>query len=249
MKDAIRSTAKALGPAGVLAVLWLVAPALLGFVLVANLSAASNWLETLGPAAPYVFALIFAVTSGLGILPTYAQAVVAGWVFGGTVGIFAALGGFVGGAIIGWAVARLVSSHRVEDAINRNSKARVIREALVGRGFWPTLGIVTLIRIPPNSPFALTNLAFAACGVGLFTHSIGAAVGMSPRTAIIVLLSAAAAASGAKDLQTFVVDGPGTWVLIGGVVTLIVVFGIITFIAERAISKATGTSRTAPTQK
>ena len=81
MKDAIRSTAKALGPAGVLAVLWLVAPALLGFVLVANLSAASNWLETLGPAAPYVFALIFAVTSGLGILPTYAQAVVAGWVF------------------------------------------------------------------------------------------------------------------------------------------------------------------------
>ena len=249
MKDAIRSTARALGPAGVLAVLWLVAPALLGFVLVANLSAASDWLETLGAAAPFVFALIFAVTSGLGILPTYAQAVVAGWVFGSTVGLVAALGGFVGGAIIGWVVARLVSSRRVEDAIERNPKARVIREALVGRGFWPTLGIVTLIRIPPNSPFALTNLAFAACGVKLLTHSIGAAIGMSPRTAVIVLLSAAAAASGAKDLQTFILDGPGTWVLIGGVVTLIVVFGIITFIAERALSKATGTSRTDPTPK
>ena len=125
----------------------------------------------------------------------------------------------------------------------------MIRKALVGRGFWPTLGIVTLIRIPPNAPFALTNLAFAACGVPLLTHSIGAAIGMSPRTAVIVLLSAAAAASGAKDLQTFIVDGPGTWVLVGGVATLIVVFGIITFIAERALAKATETNRTDPTPK
>lgn len=247
MKDAIRSTARALGPAGGLAVLWLVCPAILGFVLVANLSAAKDWLETLGPLAPVVFAVIFAITSGLGLLPTYAQAVVAGWVFGGTVGLTAALGGFIGGAIIGWLVARMVSSDRVEHAIERHPKARVIRGALVGRGFWRTLGIVTLIRIPPNSPFAMTNLAFAACGVPLLTHAIGAAIGMTPRTAVIVLLSAAAAASGAKDLQSFIVDGPGTWVLIGGVVTLIVAFAIITLIAERALKLAA--SSQVPTQK
>ncbi len=232
--------ASSLGPAGLLAVLWVLCPAALGFVLIANLAVATAWLEAVGPAAPMLFALFFAVTSGLGLLPTYAQAVVAGWVFGVSVGLASTLGGFVGGAVIGWGVARLVSSNRVERAIDRHPKARVIKQALVGRGFWPTLGIVTLIRIPPNSPFALTNLAVAACGVPLSIQTIGAAVGMSPRSAVIVVISAAAAASGAEDLQTFIAEGPGPWVLIGGIVAMLVVLAIIAAIGQRALTRVTG---------
>ena len=234
---------RSLGPSAILAAIWLLAPAVLGFTLLAYLGPVSDWLISLGSNGPIIFAVIFAVTSGLGILPTYAQAVLGGWVFGVALGLPAALAGFVGGSLIGWAIARLVSRRRVESAIERHPQARVIRQALVGRGFWKTLGIVSLIRIPPNSPFALTNLALAACGVRIPVYAIGTAIGMTPRTAVIVIVSAAAAASGAKDLQTFIADGPGMWVFIGGLIALIVVLSVIASIAKRALRKATGHSQ------
>ncbi|MCP4759239.1 MAG: VTT domain-containing protein [Planctomycetes bacterium] len=235
--DTKRADIRDLGPAGVLAALWLICPALLGFLLLAKLSMASEWLESLGTSAPIVFAIVFAVTSGLGLLPTYAQAVVGGWVFGLSVGLTAALGGFVGGALIGWLTARLVSKHRVERAIERHPHASIIRRALLGGGFWRTSALVTLIRIPPNSPFALTNLVLAACGVRLGIHLLGTAVGMTPRTAIIVGLAAAGAASGAEDLQAFVTEGPGPWILVGGIVTLLIALSIIASIAKKAVAK------------
>lgn len=237
MTQADRFDIKALGPAGVLAVLWLIAPAALGFTLLAYLGPVSDWLLSTGAAAPLLFALIFAVTSGLGLLPTYAQAVLGGWVFGIAIGLPAALVGFIGGSLIGWCIARLVSRRRVEDAIERHAQSRVIRTALVGHGFWRTMGIVTLIRIPPNSPFALTNLAMAACGVRLPAYTIGTALGMTPRTAVIIAIAAAGSASGAKDLQEFIGDGPGFWVFAGGIVAMIVVFAVIASIAKKALAK------------
>ena len=238
MSDTGKLDLRGLGPAGILAAVWLIAPAALGFTLLANLGAASDWLQSLGgTGGPIVFAAIFAISCGLGLLPTYAQAVLGGWVFGVAVGLPAALVGFVGGSLIGWCIARLVSQRRVQQAIERHAQARVIRGALVGHGFWRTLGIVSLLRIPPNSPFALTNLALAACGVRLPAYTLGTAIGMTPRTAVVVIVAAAAAASGAKDLQTFISDGPGFWVFAGGIVALIVVLTIIASIAKRALAK------------
>ena len=226
-----------LGPSGVLAAAWIVCPAALGFLLLARLADADLWLQSLGSSGPLIFAVIFAVTSGLGILPTYAQAVVGGWVFGLTLGLPAALAGFVGGSLIGWVTARLVAQQRVEAAIHRHPHAEIVIDALTRRGFLRTVGVITLIRIPPNSPFALTNLVLAACGVRLVPHLIGTALGMTPRTAIIVALAAAGAASGAKDLQTFVAEGPGTWMLIGGIVAMLVALAILASIAQRALAK------------
>lgn len=228
---------RGLGPAGILAAIWIIAPAAAGFTLLAYLGPASDWLRSLGSGGPVAFAVIFAITCGFGVLPTYAQAVLGGWVFGIALGLPAALVGFVGGSLIGWCIARLVSQRRVERAIERHEQARVIRAALVGQGFWKTIGIVSLIRIPPNSPFALTNLAMAACGVRLPAYTIGTAIGMTPRTAVIVIVSAAAAASGAEDLQSFIADGPGFWAFLGGIVVLIVVLMIIASIAKRALAK------------
>jgi uncharacterized membrane protein YdjX (TVP38/TMEM64 family) len=226
-----------LGPAGILAAVWIIVPAALGFTLLAYLGTASEWLNSLGHGGPVVFAAIFALTSGFGLLPTYAQAVLGGWVFGTAIGLPAALVGFVGGSLIGWCIARIVSQQRVERAIERHNQARIIRTALVGQGFWKTLGIVSLIRIPPNSPFALTNLAMAACGVRLPAYTLGTAIGMTPRTAVVVIVASAAAASGAKDLQSFIADGPGFWVFIGGIVVLIIVLAIIASIAKRALTR------------
>ncbi|MDP6602436.1 MAG: hypothetical protein QGH76_09100, partial [Phycisphaerales bacterium] len=58
----------------------------------------------------------------------------------------------------------------------------------------------------------------------------------TPRTAVVVIVASAAAASGAKDLQSFIADGPGFWVFIGGIVVLIIVLAIIASIAKRALA-------------
>jgi len=45
------------------------------------------------------------------------------------------------------------------------------------------------VRIPPNSPFSLTNLALSTTGVPLWIYVLGTAVGMLPRTALVVWLA------------------------------------------------------------
>lgn len=228
-----RITIRELGPASLLAVAWAVVPALLGVVVLVHLGTVATWLE--GPGV-FVFALIFAVTSGLGLLPTYAQAVVGGWVFGAVLGIVGSLFGFVGGALVGWAVARLVARNRVGRIIDRHPHAAVIRSALIGRGMWRTTGVVAMLRLPPNSPFALTNLAMAACGVPLLPYVMGTAAGMLPRTAIFVS-AAAAASGGGEDLQEFITQGPGTMILIIGIVLLVAVLAILAAIGKRAVAQ------------
>jgi len=232
--------ARRLGPAGVLGLLWTILPALGGFLLLAKIGIVSDWLNAHPGLGVALYIVIFALSSGLGLLPTYAQAILGGWVFGFPVGFPAALAGFTGGSLVGYVVARTVSRERVERLIEEHRKARVVRKALIGQGFWRTLGIVTLVRVPPNSPFALTNFVLATSGVRKRIYLIGTAIGMAPRTGVAIGLAAAGAASGARDIQDFVKEGPGLAVFIGGLVALVVVLGIIAHIGNKAIEKVMG---------
>lgn len=227
----------ALGPAGLLGVLWAILPAVLGIALLVKLGAAATWLDELGSWGIVVYALCFMLTAGLGLLPTYAQAVLGGWVFGLGEGLVGALCGITAASLIGYGISRLVSQDRVEVLIKRHRKAEIVRDALIKRGFWATTGIVTLLRISPNSPFALTNLVMGSCRVALLPYVIGVIVGMTPRTALIVGFAAAAARTGAVDIQTFISDGKGTIVIVVGIVLLLVALGIVSWIAQRALSK------------
>ena len=225
------------GSVGILALTWTLLPALLGLILLVNLGPISTWLTSLGSAGLILYVAIFSVSAGLGILPTYAQAILGGWVFGVTLGLPAALIGFTVAAAIGFVCARLVSGPRIERMLARHEKADVIQKSLIHSGAWKTFGIVTLIRIPPNSPFALTNLVIAACGVPLLTCLGATAVGMLPRTAIAVAFAAAAQSTGAEDIQAFVREGLGIWVMIGGIVAMIIVIAVIGVLAQRALTQ------------
>ena len=94
---------------------------------------------------------------------------------------------------------------------------------------------MTLIRIPPNSPFSLTNLAMSAGGARLAPYLAGTFVGMTPRTAIACGFAAAAAADGSKDIQAFMQD-KGFLPIIIGVIALVVVFSVLAKIANRALA-------------
>ena len=72
---------------GVLALAWVSLPAIFGFWLLAQIGGVSEWYRGwedrngLGVAL-LLYIVLFAATSGLGLLPTYAQAFLGGWVFG-----------------------------------------------------------------------------------------------------------------------------------------------------------------------
>jgi uncharacterized membrane protein YdjX (TVP38/TMEM64 family) len=241
-RPTLMSIMKALGPAGLLGIAWVIVPVIAGFTLLFALGPVAQWLQSHGAWGIVIYIIAFMLTSGFGILPTYAQAFLGGWVFGLTLGIPGALIGFTGGAVVGYAIARLVARDRVETLIKRHHKASTIRDALVGRGFFRTLGLVTLLRVPPNSPFALTNLLLASCRIPLSVYVPSVAIGMLPRTALIVGFGAAAATqaanSGSTDIQSFFSESNGPYVMIGGLVLVLIIFALISKIANRALERA-----------
>ena len=230
-------TLAALSHTGLLGLAWVVVPALGGFYLLARIGPVSEWLQSHGSAGVLIYAALFMITAGLGLLPTYAQAILGGWVFGLAVGLPAALVGFTGAALIGYAVTRLITRDGVERYIMARPKLLAARNALVGRGFWGALGIVTLWRVPPNSPFAVSNWAFANVQVALAPYALGTFLGMLPRTAVTIGFASAAAGTGARDIQEFAREGPGTWILLIGIALMVIVLGVISTIANRAIER------------
>ena len=210
-------------------------PALGGFALLAYVDPVGSWLRGHSTYGVLIYAAGFALASGLAFLPTYAQAFLGGWAFAFAQGFPAALIGFLGGSFIGYEVARRASGDRVERLLAEKPKWNAVRDALVGRGFWPTLGIVTLVRLPFNSPFAITNLVMASVGVGRVPYLVGTLLGMAPRTAALVLIGGLfhdVAASEALDRRPW-----WLWpVAIGSTVVVLTVLGAI---ANRAIKRMT----------
>lgn len=231
-----------LGPAGILAIIATTLPPLGGFVLI-GLSGhyVAPWLRSHPTGGPFIYAGGFAFLAGFALLPTYAQSLLGGMAFGFRTGLMFALLGFGTASLIAYAIARRASGDRVMTIINEHQKWRLVYDALVGRGFWRTLGIVTLLRIPPNSPFALTNLVMAATRVPWAPYLIGTVVGMAPRTAAVVYFG-----TGVKEWTDS--DPYRKWTIAISAVLMLAVVGIISYIANHALARVTGPGATPPDQ-
>lgn len=204
------------------------------------------WLKSHGLAGVAMYTICFAVLAGLALLPTYAQSALGGWAFGVTWGIPAALVGFVGGAWIGYEIARRTSGDKVEAVIEAKPKWKAVRDALLGSRLagqkltWKdalrTTGMIALLRLPPNSPFAFTNLLMASVKVPRLPFLVGTFIGMTPRTAIAVIIGA-----GVKDMlneDNLKQAAPGWLWGVGIGVTLLIVV-IVGMIANKAIERMT----------
>ena len=232
---------KKLGGLGPLALVAAIAPALGGFALLAYAGTVGDWLAAQGNQGIAIYIAGFTILAGLALLPTYAQAIVGGFAFGATYGTAAALAGFLGASLVGYIVAAIVSGNRAEDVISQQPRWKAVHDALL-RGSWlKTLGIVTLIRVPPNSPFAMTNLILAATKVPVVTYAIGTLIGMAPRTFAAVYIG--------STLSNLDEIKKPWWALAAGIGITVVVVLIIGVIANQALQKLTTdpVNKTSPT--
>ena len=184
-----------------------------------------------------LFAGFFAITAGLGLLPTYAQAILAGWAFGTMLGTVGAILGILLGAAIGFGLARLISGPAIEGIIRKRPVVAAVRNAVIGSGFFRATYIVGLLRLSPNSPFAVSNLALGGARTPAAAYLLGTMLGMLPRTAIAAGIAAAAADDGSRGLIE-VVKAKGWPMTITGVAVLVIAILIIGSIGKRALKRA-----------
>jgi uncharacterized membrane protein YdjX (TVP38/TMEM64 family) len=228
----VKGIVRRLGPIVPLAVIATVLT-LIGLVILGtSMSASGDWLRAQGPWAITIYILGFAVLAGFALLPTHIQAVLGGWVFGLMIGTPAALAGILGASLIGYLVAGRISGDRAMVLIRERPKWQAVYDALIGGGFWKTLLIVTLVRVPPNSPFALTNLVMAATRVRWSAYAIGTVLGIAPRTAAAVFI-------GAQLSELTLANAKQSWFVISGLVALVAVVVVIGMLANRAVAKVT----------
>ncbi len=236
-QESVGEIIKRLGPAAWLGIAWAVLPGIAGITLLANMGTATRLLVGTdeNPGLPLamgiaLYVAIFVITAGLGVLPTVSQAILAGFAFGITWGFPAALIGFAGASIIGYTIANVVARKKIEDEIKSHPKAAIIRDAFIRHGKVRALVILTLIRVPPNSPFALTNYAMSVSGVKLVPFLIATIVGMAPRTFAAVWIGSQVSSWDQAKMPK--------WLVISGIVLAIVILVGLGKLANKAVESA-----------
>ncbi|GAB5497652.1 MAG: hypothetical protein Phyf2KO_27320 [Phycisphaerales bacterium] len=236
------------GRAGPAAAVAAVLPAIGGFTLIGFTPTIAPILADLGTLGLVIYILVFAITSGLAILPTFAQAALGGYAFGLTLGLPGALMGFLGGSLVGYFVARFITGDDAMKGVKKHPKWNVvIRSFFPDRsgddgsgpehpGFLRTLGFITLIRFPPNSPFALTNIVLASVKVDIVPYAMGTLIGMLPRTAAVCYLGSLVEGelTSGDSLKS---ARPGWFVWVGIGITVVVLL-ILARLGDMAIKKA-----------
>lgn len=231
-----------LGPAAVLGVAWSTLPSFAGVMLVLNMEPIRLALVGDGTSALHIatgmsiYLIGFVILAGFGCLPTVSQALLAGYAFGVPMGLLLALAGFGGASLVGYQVVAKVARGRVEHEIANKPKALLLRNALLQASPMRALLIVTLVRISPSAPFALTNLLLASLGVPRRIFFLGTVIGMLPRTLAAVMIG--------QQFTGWTGElGKPRWLIIAGIVALIVLVIVVSKVAAGVLMRVTSEPR------
>jgi uncharacterized membrane protein YdjX (TVP38/TMEM64 family) len=232
--DSAGKVIRELGPAAILAAMASTLPPIGSLVLFTYIDTVGTWLRQ-HESGVGIYIAGFAVLAGLALLPTYASAILGGWAFGLKLGFPAAMAGFLGASLIAYAIGRPTAATRVEAVLQSRPKWRAVRDALVGGSSLRCLGIVTLLRLPPNSPFALTNLVLSSSRVPLWIYALGTVVGMAPRTGLVLFV-----ASRVRDhVASEAAKTSPWWIVAIGIAATLAVLVVIGIISKRALDRVT----------
>ncbi len=223
---------KRLGAAGPVAIGLSFFPPLGGFVLLATLTRLGPWLRDHGIEGMVIYFLFTGLLMGVSFVPTYSCAILAGWAFGFAVGWPLAVVTITVASLLAYAIGRWICRERVLEVIQERPRWNAVYQALLDRSSGRALLVVTLLRVPPASPFALANFVLAAGRVRLFDYTLGTMIGIAPRTALGV-----ATAAGLEQLHFK--TATNTWAVVAGIVATMVVCMVLGMLANRALHKVT----------
>jgi uncharacterized membrane protein YdjX (TVP38/TMEM64 family) len=221
-----------LGPAGPLAVLSGTFPPLGGFVLLGFVAKLAPWLREHPVSGLAIYIGGFSALAALALLPTYACSILGGWTFGFWVGFPASMAAFCGASLLAYLLNRRAAGGRVVEIIREHPKWEAVRAALLDCGFLKAFWIITLLRLPPTSPFAAANFIMGTIRAPLVPFLLGTAIGMAPRTGAVIWAAAHASRLDLKD------TGQAWWLVATTVATLVVV-AVIGHYANEAVKRAT----------
>ena len=221
-----------LGAAGPVAIVLSFWPPLGGFILLATLTTLGPWLRSHGLEGVLTYFLVIGFLIGISFVPTYSAAILAGWAFGFTVGFPLALTTITLASLLAYAIGRWIARDRVLEVIRERPQWHAIYRSLLSEKSGRTTMVVTLLRIPPTSPFAIANFALAAARVRLPEYALGTFIGIAPRTALATF-----AAAGLEQLRFK--DVASSWMVIAGIVATVIACFALGFLAKRALRELT----------
>lgn len=242
------SSSPGLAGMGILAILWAGLPVFAGGILLVFLEPLNAFLQENALLGWVVYVGAFIIGAGLGLVPTYAMAVLGGWVFGPVAGGLGALLGCTAASAVGYGISRGVSQASLAELFRRNAKAGALYEELVFSDPRRSTLLVAFLRLPPQFPFALTNLVMGAAAVPFRAFLAGTLAGMLPRTLLAVFFAAAGAATGAKNLADLVSSGPGRPALVLGLAVMLVSLTVVGWLGKSALHRLRrkGVTKAAP---
>lgn len=203
-----------------------------GMLLLGTLPLVGPWLAEQHVVGVVLYVAAFVLFAGLALLPTYAQAIVGGAAFGFAVGFPAALLGFSGAAALSYALTDRIAGRRMMEVIEANPRWKAVHTALLGSGALRATWLVTLLRLPPLSPFAMVNVVLASARVARGPYLVGTLLGLAPRVGVAVFAAAAVAQFDPADYRS-------TLHVAVGIVVSIVVLIVIGHMARRAVQRMT----------
>ena len=139
--------------------------------------------------------------------------------------------------MVGLKIAAIYDSSKISTYIDKNPQGKALRSALTKNNLYKNLFVVALLRLSPNSPFALMNLILSGLQIPILPALLGTLLGMAPRTLIVVMLSSVASSSGANDLFDFLKQDKGPWWMFFGITTLFLVGTFLAILSKKELKR------------
>ena len=193
---------------------------------------AGNWLRENWEIGTVIYVLFAWLVCGLSLLPTNVIGVLCGWAFGFPLGIALHLAAIVGASLISTHILSPLVGDNFQKFLAHHENAKILHKTLLNQNFKRTTLIITLLRLSPAMPFALTNLLMTAARVPLPAFLIGTFVGMLPRSAAVVFFGA--------GLSVLSLDEPfNFWMFAFGVIATLISVIVISYFSKQALAKMT----------
>lgn len=187
-----------------------------------KLGALRDWIGSLGPLGPLVFALIY-VAATVAAIPGSALGVAAGALFGAVLGVAVVSLASTLGAALAFLIARYFARDAVVRWLSGNDQFRRLDRLTAEHGAI----IVALTRLVPIFPFNLLNYGFGLTRVPFWTYVWWSWLCMLPGTVLFV--------AGADAVFQGLSQGRVPWVLVGAVSGVAVILVLLVRAARKKL--------------